>query len=57
LAACDALKLKIAGYAAKLQSKYPNVAADEISLAQEGIALKNDNSTFISFEKYGNKII
>ena len=51
MAACDALKLKLAGYAAKIEPKYQNIKADDISLAKDGISIKKDDSTFIAFAK------
>ncbi|MFT3982024.1 MAG: xanthine dehydrogenase family protein molybdopterin-binding subunit [Ferruginibacter sp.] len=49
VAVCDALKLKLSGYAAQLDTAYRNAKAEDIFLTDDGIALKEQTS-FISYK-------
>lgn len=48
-AAGNALKLKLAGFAAKKNAAYKNVAAADVLLLSNGIALQNASNQFISY--------
>jgi xanthine dehydrogenase YagR molybdenum-binding subunit len=49
VAACEALKQKLAGYAATQNEVYKNAAATDILLSDKGMSYKSANDQFISF--------
>ncbi len=55
VAVSNALKLKLAGYAATQNAAYKNVLAEGIILTDEGIALKTANAEFISYTSLWEK--
>jgi xanthine dehydrogenase YagR molybdenum-binding subunit len=54
-AACDALKLKLASYAATQSDIYKGVVASDIILSDTGISHKTANNQFISYSDIWNK--
>ncbi len=55
VAACNALKEKLAQYAAAINEAYKNVAVTDIVLTENSIVLKNNNNTAISYVQLWQK--
>jgi len=55
VAATDAIKLKLAEYAAKQNEAYRNAAAADVFLSDTGISFKTANNQFISFASLWEK--
>jgi xanthine dehydrogenase YagR molybdenum-binding subunit len=55
VAACEALKVKLATYAANQNTNYKTVKPENITLESNGIGIKKDSTAFISFEELWTK--